>query len=203
MSTRWINDVTPDDVSGRNKSGKMLAYDRPGALKLARAIRHPWYRCQALAAVAEEEASARVRNALLLEAVAAAYEESEPNRIVSVATWPLRHLLKSNLPQAELLLPRLLATIADEPHGLRKLDGIARILHAVLPVAPLREHVLPTFEAAARASEGWRTQRIIAYAADALAEFDKPAAKAMLDARPVNKFSKRILAVHFASPIPR
>jgi hypothetical protein len=191
---KWIGSITPEDVKGRSESAKQLARDRPRALKIARSIRHPWYRCQALTAVAEGESSPHVCESLLAEALSAAYEQSEPNRVVSVAAWPLHHLSIVNPAEAKIVIRRLLGIIATEPHGLRKLDGIARILCAVIGSAEMRIMIMPAFNKAMSASFGWRTERILAFSAYALAEFDSETAKKMLESRAPNKFTRQALA---------
>lgn len=45
--------ITKEDVAGRARVRKLVLTEPREALKIARAIRHPWYRCQSLAMVAE------------------------------------------------------------------------------------------------------------------------------------------------------
>jgi hypothetical protein len=188
-------DSTPvDGVKGRSLTHKLIATDPRAALALARKIRHPWYRCQSLAIVAESESYAKKRDDLLEESLAAAYEQSEPNRIVSVAAWPLAHLVRADPEKADGVVRRLLATIALEPHGLRKLDGLTRIFFAVSGAPELREHVLPPLLSAAAASVGWRTERLIAHVAEILAESDPGAASALLASRTPNRFVRKAQA---------
>jgi hypothetical protein len=89
-----IDSLAVEGVNGRQRTNDLIATDRGAALRVARSIRHPWYRCQALAALAGAEPGARKRDELLDESLSAAYEQSEPNRIVVVATWPLAHLVR-------------------------------------------------------------------------------------------------------------
>lgn len=189
---KWIKSITPEDVRGRSESAKALERSRSDALKIARAIKHPWYRCQALAYIAGSDHSPSNSLPLLEEAVSAAYELSDPNRIVSVASWPLGHFVKASPSKAESLINRLLKTIAEEVHGLRKLDGISMVLNAVSSEKELRALVLPVFNNAATNSVGWRTDRIVAFAASNLAQYDLITAREMLVSRPPNKFSKKI-----------
>jgi hypothetical protein len=48
---------------------------------MARQIPDEWYRCQALAAVAEHIAAAGQRRAIIDEALASAHGQKEPNRV--------------------------------------------------------------------------------------------------------------------------
>lgn len=187
----WRDNITPEDVRGRSDAAKTLETNPEAALKIARAIRHPWYRCQAIAGVAAAQRSIPKRIALLEESLAAAFEQSEPNRIVSVAFWPVRQMVIGKLPIASEAVDRLLSTIRNEAHGLRKVDGIAALLKAVLPDVALRTLVLNSFSRAAAESAGWRTERIVADCALALAEHDVEAATKLVESRPENRFSSR------------
>ena len=66
------------------------------------------------------------------------------------------------------------------------------VLNAVVSEKELRALVLPVFNNAATNSVGWRTDRIVAFAASNLAQFDLITAREMLVSRPPNKFSKKI-----------
>jgi hypothetical protein len=85
----------------------------------------------------------------------------------------------------------LLRIIATEPHGLRKLDGIWRILFEVCAIPRLRDRVLPPFLSAAAASKGWRTERIVEYAVEVITKFDLTTATALLSSRTPTRFSRR------------
>ena len=88
----WIDTITREDVAGRTKVGKLAPTDPAFALKTARAINHPWYRCQSLSTVAEHIEKSR-RLDVIIEALKAAKEQSEINRIVTVSAWPMRQLV--------------------------------------------------------------------------------------------------------------
>jgi hypothetical protein len=141
--TSWSHSIIADGVKGRQDTRDLISVERKSALRAAREIRHPWYRCQALGMVAESESHPKMRDELLDESLSAAYELPEPNRIVTVATWPLAQLIHTNPAKAYGVVRRLLDTISQEPHGLRKLDGLAWVLRTVSSVSKLREQVLP------------------------------------------------------------
>jgi hypothetical protein len=187
----WLNDVRPEDVSDRATVARLAPLDPDQALVVARAIRHPWYRCQAITSVAEIQPSNAVSIRLLNEALSAAREQSEPNRIVSVASWPLKHLAKVAPEIASVELSRLLPIIEAEPHALRRLDGLFRLLGSVASVPELRESVKPSFVATAAVSHGWRSERLVAFAALLLFQFDSIFARTLLASRKPNRFVKR------------
>jgi hypothetical protein len=150
-------------------------------LAIARAIRDPWYRCQSLAFVAEYLDDRR-RPAVLSEAFKAAYELDEPNRIVTVASWPVEVLAelgpRDRLRQA---VDRLLSVIATEPHSLRRADALAAVLHRVWPVVDVRSQVLGEFRAACAAGHGWRRDRLLRHTAQRMAEVDLAAATELVE----------------------
>ena len=173
-----------------------LAAGSPGkAISIARSIEHPWYRCQALASVVEANPSHPSANQLLAESLASAYNQHEPNRVASVAFWPLRILVKSDLNEAIAHTIKLLGIIAQEPHGLRRLDGLSSILAAVVDAKQLRDAVLPRFLEASKVSHGWRTERIIDGAIHALAPHDRESAASLLASRPVTRQTRRSRAL--------
>jgi len=194
MATGKIGDelrVTSADVEGRREAQALARTDVRRALAVARAIRHPWYRCQALSSVAEAMSKAQGRDAVLTQAVDAAFEQSEPNRVACVGSWPLRIMVGLGDAGASGLVARLLAALEDEPHGLRRLDGLAAVLGPLLPFEDLRAKAWRPFLAAAQISTGWRTERIVSWMAVALAVYDRPAALELLKGREANRFTTK------------
>lgn len=180
--------ITSADVAGRREAEVLARTDASRALRIARAIRHPWYRCQALASIAEAMAASAGRDDVLSEAVDAAFEQDEPNRVACAASWPLRAMVRSAHAQTRRVVERLLDAIAREPHGLRRLDGLAAIIGPLLAVPELRAKAWRPFVQAAEASRGWRTERIVAWMSVALAEHDREAALGLLAGRSDNRF---------------
>lgn len=181
----WHDTIRPEDVKGRAETSRLLEHDSHSALKVARAIGHPWYRCQALAAVAESQHSVP----LLIESFAAAYEQTEPNRIASVASWPLRQLALFEPAMAQVELEKLLKVVATEAHGLRRLHALEKLFFAVASVPTLRQQALNAFDAAAALCHGWRTERSVAFVASYLADFDVSQAEALIRSRVTNRFT--------------
>lgn len=183
-------EITSADVGGRAEVHQLRSVDADAALRRARQIRHPWYRCQAISSVAEVQRSPTVALRLLAESLSAAREEEEPNRIVSVAAWPLRQLVALDPAKAKAVVEDLLKIISAEPHGLRRLDGLSRIIVAVAEDSELLELTKDPFKAASLASEGWRTERTIAFIASYLAPRDREFALDLLVSRVPNRFRK-------------
>lgn len=190
MQAHWRESTAGKDVWGRTKVHELASMDARAALKVARAIGHAWYRCQALAALAQANPSHPQAKSWVIEALDAAYSQSEPNRVASVALWPLRILVRTDIASASAHTKRLLGVIAQEAHGLRRLDGLRAILIAVASDPCLREEALRPFLATATKSTGWRTERIIGAVASVLADFDVEASKALLQSRPPTRFTR-------------
>jgi hypothetical protein len=157
---------------GRGEVYAALPGDVERGLAVARAIRDPWFRCQSLALVARFLDDGR-RPGVLSEAFKAADELDEPNRIVTVASWPIEVLAELG-PRDRLrqVVDRLLGVIATEPHSLRRADALNAVLHRVWSVADVRSQVLGEFRAACAAGHGWRRDRLLRYTAHRLAEVD-------------------------------
>lgn len=185
--------ITSADVDGRTEVHRLRSVDIDAALRRAREIRHPWYRCQALSYIAEVQRSSLVALRLLKESLSAAYEEAEPNRIVSVASWPLRQLVALDPAAAKRELEDLLRIILAEPHGLRRLDGLSRMIIAVTDNSEMLAMTKPAFAMACSASEGWRTERTIAFVATGLASLDQKFSLELLATRTPNRFRNAAL----------
>jgi hypothetical protein len=192
---RLRNSLSGKGVAGRAEVARLAKNAPPAAIRAARAIEHPWYRCQALASIVEANPSMHGATALLEEALETAYAQKEPNRIVSVSYWPLRLLVASGSQEATPWTERLLRTIAEEPHGLRRLDGLNAILAAVVSSQALRLLAFEPFIRAIAGSKGWRTERIVDSAASLLAPIDPLLASSILAGRAPSRFTKRSRAL--------
>jgi len=99
-------------VAGRTQVRRLAQESPEEALKFARKIEHPWYRCQALAIIAKDNQKHPTTIELLEESLLAAYSQDEPSRVASVAYWPLAILATTN--------PNIAAFHTQKPpHGLR------------------------------------------------------------------------------------
>jgi hypothetical protein len=196
----WRETPEAKGVVGRARVSELAPVDARAALDAARAIEHPWYRCQALASIAEANPSNPQAERWLIEALGAAYSQNEPNRVASVALWPLRLLVRCNPSLASSHTEKLLDVISREAHGLRRLDGLRAIVVAVALEPSLREKVLGPFRRAAAESAGWRTERIIDVVASVLVEFDAEASRLLLESRPPTRFTRASRARLSKSP---
>ena len=107
------------------------------ALELAKQIADPWFRCQALSIAAAHARDQRTRNSAIDEALRVANELREPNRVVTVSSWPLKALvLAGQMSRVSSEVERLLRLIATEPSPVRRADALRFLLGAVSPALP-------------------------------------------------------------------
>lgn len=178
--------------AGREKSRQLALENPKEALAVARKIEHPWYRCQAISNLVGTNIGRFDAEELLEEALDAAYSQSEPNRTASVSSWPLKPLVQINPELAEKHTKKLLAIIGEEPHSLRRLNGITGILRGIWADSTLRELVLVPFIETANECPGWRGDRIVSYVARDLFQFNQQLALQFLNSRPTNRFGKKV-----------
>jgi hypothetical protein len=99
------------------------------ALELARSIGDPWFRCQALSTAAVHTSDRRTRERAIDEAFASANELSEPNRVVTVSSWPVKALaMTGNIVRARSEASRLLQIISAEGSPVRRADALRYLL---------------------------------------------------------------------------
>jgi len=155
--------ITREDVAGRARVAKLVLTEPREALKIARAIRHPWYRCQSLSMVAQHWGNAAQRKHVLLEALRSAEEQTQINRIVTVASWPLRVMASIDRDGVPQHVSRFVALANREPHSLRRADSLFALSKSVSGVFELLVLVIPSLVDALLLSYGWKTDRLIAW----------------------------------------
>ena len=153
-------DVTTHDVRGRADVSRLAATDPQAALERARTIAHPWYRCQSLAAVAER-LQGRQQRSVLSAALAAAKEQREPNRVVTVASWPIAVLAKVDPPLAAEWVVELVALAETEPHNLRRAHALQSLAFATSPSPEVLGRIVPALVEALLGGSGPRIDRVI------------------------------------------
>lgn len=123
-----------------------------------------WYRCQELAQVAQQVGDPELRADLLREAFANADRQEDANRIVTVASWPLRTLLDTGEPEwFARETHRLLPIILREPNPFRRQDGLFALLFVDAP-RPCFDRVLSLYcEACADLQKVLTMRRVAVY----------------------------------------
>jgi hypothetical protein len=109
----------------RDEACRIAPADAARALRIARQISDPWFRCQALAS-ASIFVQANLRRQVIDEAFFAANKLEEINRVVTVSSWPLKALaMLGDFTLVQSEGTRLLATISNEPSPVRRADAFA------------------------------------------------------------------------------
>jgi hypothetical protein len=152
--------ISQADVAGRARVDALAPSDAKAALQIARAIKHPWYRCQALTKVAEH-LRGKERQDLLLVALKAAREQPEPNRVVTVSAWPIRALVDSSPTKAEERLEEMLDLAEHEPHNLRRAHALQSLAFSLSKSPRLLAKVIPALSTALLGGGGPRIDRCI------------------------------------------
>ncbi len=186
-----IDPLTRAGVDGRSRVHDLVRSDVGRAAEEARKIQHPWYRCQSLAAVAEVVKLDAGAAAMLREALAAAHEQTEPNRVVSVASWPIKVMIRRRVAGAETAVAKLLALIATEPNPIRRANALILLLDAVFPEERLRAQVLEHLLAALQASRGWKSRRLLQFTAGIMVAESVAAAERICALIPPSKEARR------------
>lgn len=153
-------EITRNDVGGRARVWKMAPNDPKAAAIAAHRIRHPWYRCQALTRAAEFSNGPR-RSALLDSALEAAREQDEPNRIVTVSSWPIRVLAGFSPERTAELIVDLVKIAESEPHNLRRAHALRMLALSISGRPELLRLMVPAMVETVLGGGGYRMDRVI------------------------------------------
>lgn len=126
----------------------------------AHQIVDPWFRCQVLASCAEGLSSDE-RLPLIDAALTAARELDSPNRIVSVAAWPIRVVAGTAPDRCADEIRQLVAIAETEPHHLRRADALQLLAASTAEYPPLLALVVPALVEALLGGRGTRIDRCI------------------------------------------
>ncbi|MFZ6749348.1 hypothetical protein [Undibacterium sp. Ren11W] len=132
------------------------------AYTLAKSIKHPWYRCQALAQVADHSPPSTTHS-ILEESFKSAMECHDENRRVSVGCFPLEAALRHNF--MDLVTVFLQGCISQISH---EMDPISKwccvdVVHIIKTNTSLLDEFYKTFVNATSQGHGWRVERDIEY----------------------------------------
>lgn len=150
-----------EGVRKRELVGNLAASDSARALEVARGIADPWYRCQSLAAVAWHIEDRKQFEKVIGEALTAAHEQDVPNRIVSVASWAVRAMVKRSDRRVGPEVSRLLDRIQSETNPVRQADALFYLFEAVFYIPQLRDSVLDALLHACEEMKSWKRPRIL------------------------------------------
>ena len=194
----------PTGVNRRELVGKLALSEPIKALEIARTISDSWYRCQSLAQVAWHLEDRNKYKTVIKEALTAAYEQNEPNRIVSVASWAVRAMVKNNDPGLKPVVDQLLDKIQLEPNPVRQADALFLLFEAVFYETRLRYLVLDALLRACAHMNSWKRPRLLSDIALVLAIDDPNRAAEIVDTigegRKIRQTRKEIAAGKWLGP---
>jgi hypothetical protein len=182
----------PISVQIRSQVAETVKTNLDKALKLARTIPDGWYRCQSLAEVAFYTASKSNFRELVREALQAAEETRQPNRIVSVSAWIIWVMAKRKDVRDEEILPiveKMLEIMRIEAHPVKRSDALFVLFEAIYSRRNLREMVLNPLLSACREMNSWKKSRTLGDIALVLAVDDLKRAETVLEM--IEKESKK------------
>ena len=181
----------PEDVTKRDLVGKLAGSEPLEALEIARSISGPWYRCQALAQVAWNLEDQKLFRKVIDEAVAAAHEQTEPNRIVSVASWAVRAMVKKSDRRLGAVVDELLQKIQRESNPVRQADALFFLFEAVYYEPSLRGVVLDALLRVCDEMNSWKRPYILNDVALVLAIDDPKRALQIVDLIGEGRWSRK------------
>ena len=165
----------------RNREDKKAPAKPSVALDLARRQHDAWKRCQYLAQVAWQTEDPDEVKKIIGEALEAAYVLKEPNRIVSVAAWPVRVMVVKRDRRLGGVVHDLEQKIQTEPNPVRRAHALLLLFEAVYSEPQLREPVLALLMRACEQMNSWRRPIILSDVALILAADDPTRAAQVVD----------------------
>lgn len=184
---------TPESIRLRSEVKELVKTDFGKALQLARTISDGWYRCQSLAEVAQAMISPKPQFLKTVkEALQAATETKQPNRVVSVSSWIIWVMAKREEIQDTEISPiveQMLTIIRDEPNPVRRADALFYLFEAVYSRKVFRAKILNQLLDACREMNSWKKPRILGDIVLVLAGDDMDLAENVLEM--IGKESKK------------
>ena len=178
-------------VTKRNLVSQLAVSEPLRALELARSISEPWYRCQSLAHVAWNLGDQKQSEKVIGEALAAAYEHDEPNRLVTVASWAVRAMVKKSDRRLGSVVNGLLDKIQSEANPVRQADALVFLFEAVFYEPRLRELILNALLRACDRMNSWKRPLLLNNVALVLARDDPNRASQVIELMGEGRMSRK------------
>jgi hypothetical protein len=159
-----FNDPSESDlmqsVKLRGQVHRLVDKDLVRAYITAKMIRHPWYRCQSLANVAEYVERGRLET-ILRESFDSAMLCHDENRRVSVSCWPLAVALKrGEREMAASFLAQIKSQIESDKDIISRWCATS-VLHTIKTDTGMLDSFFSTFLYATSQGHGWKVERSI------------------------------------------
>lgn len=188
-----------DNVNAREMAGQLARPNPERALAVARGIRDPWYRCQALAQVGRY-AGTDLAKLALDEAVEAAAQGGDGYRRLTVLAWPIRAAIeRGQAGLAERWLKAALKEIATVDPLPSRAETLWWLWAAAFPGGDkMRSAVRGAVLVHCPPDRSWRAERLYRYMVATLAEASPDDAHTLLAAMPDGRAKTRIGRRHAA-----
>ena len=177
----------------RDLAGRLAPSEPARALSTARAIRDPWFACQALAWVARFAPESEFSK-IIDESLGAVRAEIDHYRAVAPAAWPIRAIVERNhLELLPSVIPELLLRAEKIELLVSRSEALFLLFQAVFPAG--RKHWLPVLQSLRRASTpliNWRQKRNLSFAIMIVRADDEQLALEMYNALDDEKLKKQV-----------
>lgn len=151
------------DSGLRNHATYLARHDHSKATEYAERIKSPWFRTQAIAAIARHAPTDEECLALANRAFAVAREGADGYQIAGVSAWPLRALIERGfVNEAMERLPELIEYARQETRLGSRAEALMRLFEAALPLgAHAQELIVEALLEIEHTSPGWRSSRAL------------------------------------------
>ncbi len=176
----------------RNQVMEAAKSDFATALQRARAVSDPWYRSQALAAVARFAPDAEVLK-VADEAVRVAATGKDTYQQVAAAAWAVRALAeRGRMRPASELTARLCRQAQEITPLVSRMNALFLLWQAVWPLDPtVRRHVLDGLITACQEAPSWQAGRTFQDAILMMATDDATAAQRLIEQMPEGRYKRQ------------
>jgi hypothetical protein len=178
----------------RDKVSRIAKNDFSKALKLARKISEPWFKCQALADVARYAPEADVV-AIAKEAINAAQAAEDNYQKVAATAWPIRALIERGHEEeaAHRLIEFLELSIRIE-NPVSHIDALFLLWEAFLPATgKSKELVLRTLDDSCIQTQHWKAWYLLRDTALIIASENRTEALRIGNLIPEGKYKRQAL----------
>jgi hypothetical protein len=188
--------VTP--TKSREHAIQLAKTDPDAALAVARGIDDPWFRSQALAAVARFSKSRQLE--ILEEAQVASQSADDPYKIVGASAWWIRAMIELGYgDEAARELPALIEVSSTIEHPVSRLEALFLLFQAVFHLEATRLLALDALVNACQSANSWKAGDRLQEAALMLAA-DYPAeSEQVIRAMPEGKYKRQAIEKRAAS----
>ena len=188
--TELLHPSATAGVAGRMRAGQLAAFDPAGAFTIARAIAHPWYRCQAMASIARE-APGELATKAFRQARAAAADGADAYQRTAVLAYVIEAALarRATALAAEILREALARTPAVEPANSRAFALALIWARAFAGGDAMRAPIIACALVYCDPNRGWRTERLFH---DIIARLPPERATALINALRTGRTKARL-----------